>query len=126
MIDNMSTESVVETTWRQLLEHHPDARRGGSPGAIEAASAEPRLRQLFPFLSHGCLTFHRNTDFPWSNDLPFIACTTPYKVYATGYAELLGETETPQEAAALVVAHLPNDCGPAIEGPWPELSSDAE
>ncbi|MFE9141888.1 DUF6193 family natural product biosynthesis protein [Streptomyces tubercidicus] len=32
---------------------------------------------MFPFLSHGCLTFHRNTDFPWNNDLPFIACTTP-------------------------------------------------
>ncbi|MFG2863601.1 DUF6193 family natural product biosynthesis protein [Streptomyces sioyaensis] len=106
MIDDMSTETVVETTWRQLLEHHPDARRGGSPGAIEAASAEPRLRQLFPFLSHGCLTFHRNTDYPWSNDLPFIACTTPYKV-----------------SAALVVVHLPHDCGPAIESPWPEPSS---
>ncbi|MFG2141521.1 DUF6193 family natural product biosynthesis protein [Streptomyces sp. NPDC048650] len=121
----MSTETVVEKAWRLLLERHPDARRG-APEVIEAASAEPRLRRLFPFLSHGCLTVHRNTDFPWSNDLPFIACTTPYKVYATGYAELLGETGTPQEAAALVVAHLPNDCGPAIEGPWPEPSSDLE
>ncbi|MEW5625962.1 DUF6193 family natural product biosynthesis protein [Streptomyces hydrogenans] len=26
---------------------------------------------------------------------------------------------TPREAAALVVAHLPDDCGPAFEGPWP-------
>ncbi|MGW2028298.1 DUF6193 family natural product biosynthesis protein [Streptomyces decoyicus] len=43
----MSTETVVETTWRQLLEHHPDARRG-SHGAIKAASAALRLRQLFP------------------------------------------------------------------------------
>ncbi|MEU8883881.1 DUF6193 family natural product biosynthesis protein [Streptomyces hydrogenans] len=25
---------------------------------------------------------------------------------------------TPQQAAALVVAHLPEDCGPAFEGPW--------
>ncbi|MGW9433340.1 DUF6193 family natural product biosynthesis protein [Streptomyces decoyicus] len=50
MIDDMSTETVVETTWRQLLEHHPDARRG-SHGAIKAASAALRLRQLFPFLS---------------------------------------------------------------------------
>ncbi|WP_327706991.1 DUF6193 family natural product biosynthesis protein [Streptomyces decoyicus] len=50
MIDDMSTETVAETTWRQLLEHHPDAHRG-SPGAIKAASAAPRLRQLFPFLS---------------------------------------------------------------------------
>ncbi|MFC9227409.1 DUF6193 family natural product biosynthesis protein [Streptomyces decoyicus] len=126
MTDDMSTETVVEAIWHQLLEHHPEARRGGSPGAIEAAAAEPRLRQMFPFLSHGCLTFHRNTEYPWSNDLPFIACTTPYTVYAIGYAKLLGETETPQEAAALVVAHLPNDCCPAIEGPWPEPSSNTE
>ncbi|MFK0263641.1 DUF6193 family natural product biosynthesis protein [Streptomyces angustmyceticus] len=126
MIDDMSTETTVESTWRRMLEHHSAARRSGSPEVIEAAAAEPRLRQLFPFLSHGCLTFHRNTAYPWSNDLPFIACTTPYKVYATGYAELLGETETAQEAAALVVAHLPRDCGPAVEGPWPQPGSDPE
>ncbi len=118
MIDDMSTETVVEKTWRMLLERHPDARRGG-PEVIEAAFAELRLRQLFPFPSHGCLTFHRNTDFPWSNDLPFIAGgEKTYLVYAAGYAELLGEVATPQAAAALVVAHLPSDCGAAVEGPW--------
>lgn len=58
MIDGMSTEAVVEKTWRMLLERHPDARRG-DPEVIEAAFAEPRLRQLFPFPSHGCLNFHR-------------------------------------------------------------------
>lgn len=119
MIDDMSTETVVEKTWRMLLERHPDARRG-DPVVIEAAFAEPRLRQLFPFPSHGCLSFHRNTDFPWSNDLPFIAGgEKTYTVYAGGYAELLGEVATPQAAAALVVAHLPSDCGAAVEGPWP-------
>ncbi|GJF31491.1 hypothetical protein KNE206_41910 [Kitasatospora sp. NE20-6] len=40
---------------------------------MEAACAEPRLRALFPFPSHECLSFHRNTQFPWNNDLPFIA-----------------------------------------------------
>ncbi|MCX5009446.1 DUF6193 family natural product biosynthesis protein [Streptomyces sp. NBC_00555] len=118
MIDDMSTETVVEKTWRMLLERHPDARRG-DPEVIEAAFAESRLRQLFPFPSHGCLTFHRNTDFPWSNDLPFIAGgEKTYLVYAAGYAEILGEVATPQAAAALVVAHLPSDCGAAVEGPW--------
>lgn len=120
MINDMSTETVVEKTWRMLLERHPEARRG-NPAVIEAASAEPRLRQLFPFPSHGCLNFHRNTDFPWSNDLPRIAGGVKgYLVYGAGdrYAELLGEVDTPQEAAALVVAHLPSDCGAAVEGPW--------
>ncbi|MFB7300639.1 DUF6193 family natural product biosynthesis protein [Streptomyces rubiginosohelvolus] len=55
-------------------------RGGGEPAVREAAYAEPRLRALFPFTSHGALTFHRNTEFPWSDDLPFIvgdgqACT---------------------------------------------------
>ncbi|MGW6978320.1 DUF6193 family natural product biosynthesis protein [Streptomyces sp. NPDC054932] len=42
--------------------------------------------------------------------------------YAAGCAELLGEAATPQEAAALVVAYLPSDCGTAVAGPWPEWS----
>ncbi|MFJ3099098.1 DUF6193 family natural product biosynthesis protein [Streptomyces hydrogenans] len=33
---------------------------------------------------------------------------------------MLGEWLTPQEAAALVVAHLPDGCGPAFEGPCPQ------
>ncbi|MFE1556627.1 DUF6193 family natural product biosynthesis protein [Streptomyces sp. NPDC058734] len=113
------TETVVERTWRMLVERHPEARRG-DPEVIEAAYAEPRLRQLFPFPSHGCLSFHRNTHYPWSNDLPFIAGgVDTYRVYSAGYGEVLGDVATPQEAAALVVAHLPSDCGPAVEGPWP-------
>ncbi|MFB7300638.1 DUF6193 family natural product biosynthesis protein [Streptomyces rubiginosohelvolus] len=31
----------------------------------------------------------------------------------------MGESLTPHEAAAWVVAHLPDDCGPTFEGPWP-------
>ncbi|WP_432114337.1 DUF6193 family natural product biosynthesis protein [Streptomyces sp. S1] len=117
----MTDETVVEKTWRLMLEGHPTARQG-EPAVTAAAHAEPRLRVLFPFPSHGALTFHRNTHFPWSNDLPFIvgdarSCT----VYAPlrESPRVLGESLTPAEAAALVVAHLPDDCGPAYEGPWP-------
>lgn len=117
----MAEETVVEKSWRGILNRLPGARRG-EPAVIEAAYAEPRLRALFPFPSHGALAFHRNTEFPWSNDLPFIvgdgqACT----VYAPLHASkrVLGESLAPQDAAALVVAHLPDDCGPAFEGPWP-------
>ncbi|MEW2069116.1 DUF6193 family natural product biosynthesis protein [Streptomyces sp. NPDC007346] len=117
----MAEETLLERTWREIVDRLPGARRG-EPAVIAAAYAEPRLRALFPFPSHGALTFHRNTEFPWSNDLPFIvgdvqACT----VYAPLHASkrVLGESLTPQEAAALVVAHLPDNCGPAFEGPWP-------
>ncbi|MFF1909967.1 DUF6193 family natural product biosynthesis protein [Kitasatospora sp. NPDC058218] len=124
----MVQETVVEKTWRGMLERHPTARRG-EPAVIEAAYAEPRLRALFPFPSHGALSFHRNTHFPWSNDLPFIvgdaqSCI----VYAPlGVSErVLGESLTPHEAAALVVAHLPPDCGPAFDGPWPPPESSTD
>ncbi|MER7828260.1 DUF6193 family natural product biosynthesis protein [Streptomyces sp. NPDC096097] len=120
MIDGMSEESVVAKTWRMLLERHPEARRG-FPEMIEAAFAEPRLRQLYPFPSHGGLHFHR---FMWSNDLPFmVKGEETYSVYAARYAGLLGEVATPQEAAALVVANLPSDCVAAVDGPCPESSS---
>ncbi|MFE7400655.1 DUF6193 family natural product biosynthesis protein [Streptomyces sp. NPDC057557] len=121
----MAEETVVEKTWRLMLEGHPTARRGEPV----AAYAEPRLRALFPFPGHGALTFHRNTQFPWSNDLPFIvgdaqSCI----VYAPLGASprVLGESLTPNEAAALVVAHLPHDCGPAFEGPWPPAESSTD
>lgn len=102
-----------------MLQRAPHIRLG-DPDVTEAAYAEPRLRALFPFPSHGTLAFLRATRVPWPpNDLPFIATSDPgYTVYAFGY-ELIGKTETPQEAAALVVAHLPENCGPAYEGRWP-------
>ncbi|MFF1867718.1 DUF6193 family natural product biosynthesis protein [Streptomyces sp. CB03911] len=124
----MTEETVVEKTWRGIMERLPGARRG-EPAVIAASYAEPRLRALFPFPGHGALTFHRNTQDPWSNDLPSIvgdaqACT----VYAPLRApeRILGESLTPQEAAALVVAHLPDDCGPAFEGPWPPPGSPTD
>ncbi|MFB7449870.1 DUF6193 family natural product biosynthesis protein [Streptomyces sp. NPDC056194] len=115
----MTEETVVEKTWRGILEGHPGARRG-EPAVIAAAYAEPRLRALYPFPSHGALSFHRNTQFPWSNDLPYIvgdaqSCIVYAPLRVGG---MLGESLTPQEAAALVVVHLPDNCGPAFEGPW--------
>lgn len=79
---------------------------------VEAAHAQPQLRRLYPFPSHGTLHFHRAAS-PWQesdHDVPFIVCGgPPYTVYVSGYSTLLGEAATPEEAAALVVAHLPRD-----------------
>ncbi|MFD5916766.1 hypothetical protein ACFVYP_34165 [Kitasatospora sp. NPDC058201] len=38
----MAEETVVEKTWRGMVERHPTARRG-EPAVIAAAYAEPRL-----------------------------------------------------------------------------------
>lgn len=94
-------------------------RKPGTRGAAheslavvgEAAYAESCLRSLYPFPTHGALHFLRGTP-PWSepgfDDLPFILYGgPPYKVYSSGYTELLGEVATPEAAAALAVAHLP-------------------
>ncbi|WP_405363923.1 DUF6193 family natural product biosynthesis protein [Kitasatospora sp. NBC_00085] len=43
----MAEETVVQKTWRGMLEGHPMARRG-EPAVIAAAYAEPRLRGPVP------------------------------------------------------------------------------
>jgi hypothetical protein len=99
----------ISTAWRHLLERTPGTRQG-DPLVVEAAHAQPRLRSLYPWPSHGTLKFLRSAP-SWAedhDDLPFIVCgRPPYKVYASRYAILLGEAATPEEAAALLVAHLP-------------------
>ncbi|MFJ6784356.1 DUF6193 family natural product biosynthesis protein [Streptomyces yangpuensis] len=59
----MAEETPVEKTWRLMSEGDPTVRRGDQ-AVMEAEYAEPRLRVLFPFPSHGCLTFHRNSQVP--------------------------------------------------------------
>ncbi|MEV7871383.1 DUF6193 family natural product biosynthesis protein [Streptomyces sp. NPDC088124] len=106
-----------------LYETRGSSIRLGDLDVAEAASAQPRLRALFP--SHGTLAFRRATRGTWPlHNLPSIATGDPgYNVYASDY-ELIGKTNTPQEAAALVVAHLPENCGPALEGLWPGADTD--
>ncbi|MFC1441930.1 DUF6193 family natural product biosynthesis protein [Streptacidiphilus sp. N1-10] len=110
----------IATAWRCLLERTEG--RQGDPLVVQAAYEQPRLRALFPFPSHGCLKFMRLAPPPWPFDLgeeelPFIVSSNPgYKVYATRYERLLGETRTPEEAAALLVANLPDGVGPPVGG----------
>ncbi|MFF8835676.1 DUF6193 family natural product biosynthesis protein [Streptomyces sp. NPDC015130] len=108
----MSEAPDVATAWLWLLE-----RRPGTRGAmhdelavvVEAAHAEPCLRELYPFPTHGTLRFLRSAP-PWSgsdHDVPSIGYGgPPYKVYSADY-DLLGEAATPAEAAALVVSNVP-------------------
>ncbi|OZV80188.1 hypothetical protein CA850_15955 [Micromonospora echinospora] len=104
----------ITTAWRYLREKTPNTRQG-DPLVVNAAYAQPRLRALFPFPTHGTLRFLRTAPPRQSEEidsLPFIVCgEPPYQVYAAGYSELLGTAATPEEAAALVVAHLPEDAG---------------
>jgi hypothetical protein len=116
----MSEAPDITTAWQQLLEGTPGTRQG-DPLVVEAAHAQPRLRALYPFSTHGTLHFLLVAPPPWpesdGDQLPFIVCGgPPYKIYTPGYGELLGETATPGEAAALLVDHLPADAGLPTEG----------
>ncbi|MFG2820890.1 DUF6193 family natural product biosynthesis protein [Kitasatospora sp. NPDC048365] len=89
---------------------------------IEAAYAQPQLRVLFPFHSLNSLNFSRCTGFPYTHDIPVITpANGRYRVTwwhtrsPHGPADI-GEAESPDEAVALVLAHLPHNCGPAVAG----------
>ncbi|WP_200304101.1 DUF6193 family natural product biosynthesis protein [Streptomyces adelaidensis] len=112
----MSRAPDIATAWLWLRARKSGTRgatHDGLPAVVEAAHAEPRLRALYPFPTHGTLAFLRCAPPPWpgpGRGLPFILYGgPPYEVYSAGYAELLGEVATPAEAAALVVSHLPAD-----------------
>ncbi|MFE6554098.1 DUF6193 family natural product biosynthesis protein [Streptomyces sp. NPDC057746] len=117
--------TAVETMWtiyRQTTVAHINH------DLIEAAYAEPQLRALFPFPSHRSLNFSRCTGFPYTHDVPVI---TPvdgkYRVTwwknrpPHGPADI-GETDNPRYAFALVLAHLPCTCGPAVAGTANDLA----
>ncbi|KOV73746.1 hypothetical protein ADL00_03980 [Streptomyces sp. AS58] len=81
------------------------------PPIAAAAYAEPVLRRLFPFHTHGTLKFIRDAP-PWHeppvDDLPFIVLgDPPYSVYTPAPTTRLGEAATAEDAIGLVVAHLP-------------------
>ncbi|MFD4878064.1 DUF6193 family natural product biosynthesis protein [Streptomyces sp. NPDC058420] len=112
----MSEAPDIATAWTWLLAREPGTR-GATHDALvpvaEAAYAEPRLRRLYPFPTHGTLHFLHAAP-PWTephhDGLPFILYGgPPYKVYTSGYGVLLGETDTPAAAAALVLSQVPED-----------------
>ncbi|RKS79602.1 hypothetical protein BZB76_1077 [Actinomadura pelletieri DSM 43383] len=116
--------NAVEAQWaiyRRTSAPHVDRE------LIEAAYAQPRLRALFPFHSHRSLHFSRCTGFPYTHDLPVIVPRPDgtYRVLGrnrSGHGSTpLGEASTPHSAVALVVAHLPHDCGPAVAGTADDL-----
>ncbi|WRZ95873.1 DUF6193 family natural product biosynthesis protein [Streptomyces sp. NBC_01007] len=112
-------EHAVAAKWRRYLE----------PGLsvdldlIRAAYAAPRLRALFPFTGHGSLQFSRCTGWPFSYDVSKIHPLGGgrYAVQHRGEKFAMAPAYTAQEAAALVVARMPETWGPAVAGTEHEL-----
>lgn len=104
---------AVEARWRLEREF-----LGGSPAGFEelfnAAYAEPKLRQLWPFTSHRSFHFSRSTGYPGFRDVPYIDPIGDgrYRVTAPD-GTLIGESGHPEDLVAMVVRNLPAGCGPA-------------
>ncbi|MFI8392110.1 DUF6193 family natural product biosynthesis protein [Streptomyces sp. NPDC085540] len=106
---------IVATAWRTVLAYGPDRV---DPAVPRAAYGHPALRELFPAVSHGVLYLSRCIQFPWTRDIgtAFPQVSGGYRVRRQSDNTLLGVTETVEEAYRLIVAHLPEGCGPAIDG----------
>ncbi|MBT2449795.1 hypothetical protein J7F03_22515 [Streptomyces sp. ISL-43] len=111
--------AVVELQWRTMREQAAGAPEFPEFGElVEAAHAEPRLRQLYVFSSHWTLGFSSRTGFPFRDDVAIAPSSnrSPYRVMTRPHSDVLGEAATAQEAVALAVSHLPADLGPAVAG----------
>ncbi|MFD4593212.1 DUF6193 family natural product biosynthesis protein [Streptomyces rubiginosohelvolus] len=90
---------------------------------LRAAYAEPRLRELFPTVSHGALYLSRCIRYPRPHDVGalFRRAGGGFMVIRQSDGTVLGEPDTVEEAVALIVANLPEGCGPAIDGSVEDL-----
>ncbi|MFF7969845.1 DUF6193 family natural product biosynthesis protein [Streptomyces sp. NPDC007905] len=104
---------MTEAQWHWLLNWpHVDNE------LVRVAYEEPRLRQLFPWVSMWELHFSRCTQYPWSWDVPYIRPQPGgvFKVEGPSRVAFIGEVYTAQAAVAMVADRLPPGCGPAVIG----------
>lgn len=113
-------QALVEAGWQKVRD---DVRV--RPELLEAAYAEPRLRQLFPWTGMGELHFSRCTEWPWAWDIPYIQPAAEGKYWVSGplRSESVGPAATAQQAVTMVVDRLPPNCGPAFVGTREELTA---
>lgn len=94
----------------------------GIVALLEAAAAQPRLRRLYPFTSHYALAFSTSTRHPWSVRAGPIEPLHDgrFRVYRRTPFAVIGETETAEQAVALMLEHLPAGPEPVITSPTDE------
>jgi hypothetical protein len=109
---------TVSEQWQWVRQDDEEAPWPEYRALIEAAYAEPHLRQLFPYTSHWSLRLSAIVGFRFSADVLCLEAHpgSGYVVKASWQGAVLGRTTTAQEAASLAVAHLPTGIGPAVAG----------
>lgn len=119
------TGKAVEHQWDRLVTTWATPENAAfafSPlRLIQAVSQRAELRQLFPFTSMSSLHFSRTTGYPFTRDCPF---ATPigdgrFRAYSPS-GELIGEGNA-EEVIGMLIANLPVDCGPAVNGTADDL-----
>ncbi|MGW7095763.1 DUF6193 family natural product biosynthesis protein [Streptomyces sp. NPDC054874] len=120
-----SVPGSVTREWQSVLSESSSVI---DPNFSRAAYAHPKLRSLFPLISHGSLQFSRCTRYPWSRDVPSLfrrrdGRFSVIRLWETGESGLreVGVADTAPEAVTLLSAILPEDWGPAIEGTADDL-----
>ncbi|MEV6396870.1 DUF6193 family natural product biosynthesis protein [Streptomyces sp. NPDC051907] len=109
-----SVADIVAAQWRRLIEDGDDVV---DPAVVRAAYAQPYLRRLFPGVSHGVMFFaQRPNSTPVGGSVYPQGKNGQFWVRGPLGVGSLGHVDTLEEAFALVVESLPEDCGPAIEG----------
>ncbi|MFD3534097.1 DUF6193 family natural product biosynthesis protein [Streptomyces sp. NPDC058664] len=119
MTDNADARSAAEIVageWRFLLDGSHDLIDAET---VRAAHAQPRLRQLLPLVSHGVMYFSGCTGMPVAHVGGQVCprgADGRFRVRGPKGVGTIGRAETLEEAFALVVAGLPEECGPAALG----------
>ncbi|MBC6461452.1 DUF6193 family natural product biosynthesis protein [Actinomadura sp. HBU206391] len=111
---------VVAVQWQTMRQEAEEANWSEYRALIEAAQAEPKLRQLYPYTSHWTLRFSTTTGYPFSPDPVCLHATRRgrYIVSQSWLGAVLAETTTAAEAVALAVSYLSADIGPAVAGTY--------
>ncbi|QDY76944.1 DUF6193 family natural product biosynthesis protein [Streptomyces qinzhouensis] len=110
----MLTADTVDEQWELVLGMDDQQVSAEMP---RAAYARLEIRQLYPLVSHGVLSFSRCIRFPWLEDVGTIYPRGDgYWVRRVTDGATLGKPDTIEEAVELIVANLPPGTGPAIDG----------
>ncbi|MEV4251545.1 DUF6193 family natural product biosynthesis protein [Spirillospora sp. NPDC049652] len=113
-----SSRAIVEAAWQAVRD---DGRVRTE--LIDAAYAEPRLRELFPWTGMSELHFSRCTGWRWTWDIPYIQpARDGYWVSGPLRSQTVGPAASAAQAVAMVVERLPANCGPAFLGTSEELA----
>ncbi|GHF40810.1 hypothetical protein GCM10010218_22780 [Streptomyces mashuensis] len=101
-----AADGVVDRQWRHVL--GMDAQLV-EPSVVRALYGQPRLRELFPVVSHGVVYLSRRAEHPWTDDVPVLhrRAGGGFVVIRHSDGVTLGESDSLQEAVGLVVGNLP-------------------